>query len=547
MNPMTLLARLASDDPDATIAIDADRRRPLLVSRHALWRHALSVRAALARRGVSPGDCVAVWLPNWSDALAWQFGTAALGAHVVGINTRYNTDEVAHVMRRARPAIVAVAHDFNGLDLIGTLRQAIAAAPGAAPSVAVVPGPHGVSPRDTSGYDVGGGAWLLDARDGREIESGERPDEGERLAVAFTTSGSTGAPKLAAHTGAAVVAHGLADAAAIGIQPGDVVLCALPLAGVFGFSTAMAAIAGGAACLLEPVFDEDAVIADMARWAVTHVVGADDMVLRLAQAWDRNQRELSRWRWLGIADFLGRSHTLAAWAADRFGTHTTGVYGSSEVFALAALWPHDEPAPRRWSAGGRPVSPEIKARVVDPSTGREVNPGVEGELQVRGPNVVDTYLGDRAAAARSFTADGWLRTGDLATIDDDGGITYVCRMGDALRLRGFLVDPAEIEHRLAEHDVVAVAKVVGIAGPDGADRAIAFVQLTEPGSVSSDTLRDWCARAIAPFKVPSAVHVVAEMPTTSGTNGTKIRASTLRTWAEQLQASEHDGEHRGTR
>src|SRR5205807_2765512 len=144
----------------------------------------------------------------------------------------------------------------------------------------------------------------------------------------------------------------VADAAALGIGAGDVVLGALPLSGVFGFSTAMAALAGGAACLLEPVFDPDAVLDDMARWGVTHVVGGDDLVGRLADVCRERPRDLSAWRWLGVADFLGRSTELARWARHEFGTITSGVYGSSEVFALATLWPPDEPAPRRWSGGG---------------------------------------------------------------------------------------------------------------------------------------------------------------------------------------------------
>lgn len=310
-------------------------------------------------------------------------------------------------------------------------------------------------------------------------------------------------------------------------------LCALPLSGVFGFNTAMAAFAGGAACLLEPVFDEDPVVADMARFGVTHVVAADDMLTRVADAWRRRPRDLSRWRWLGIADFLGRSQEVAEWARDEFGTVTSGVYGSSEVFALTCFWPDDEPEPRRWSGGGRLVSAEIEARTVDPVSEEVTAVGEQGELQLRGPNVVDAYLGDPEAAARSFTADGWFRTGDLAVITEDGAVEYVCRIGDVLRLRGFLVDPAEIEYRLADHPSVLTAKVVGVRDAEGATIAIGFVVLEPEKAVTGQELREWCAEALARFKVPVMVHVIDEMPTTSGTNGTKIRAATLREWAQQ--------------
>jgi fatty-acyl-CoA synthase len=179
------------------------------------------------------------------------------------------------------------------------------------------------------------------------------------------------------------------------------------------------------------------------------------------------------------------------------------------------------------------VHDAIAVRVVDPVTEEDLPPGQKGELQFRGPNVVDAYLGDDSAATRAFTADGWFHSGDLGTLVDDGVFAFVCRMGDALRLRGFLVDPAEIERRLAEHPDVVTARVVGIAGPDGGTRAIGFVVPEEGSAPEPASLREWCAETLARFKVPDAVHLIDAMPTTSGTNGTKIRAATLREWARQ--------------
>lgn len=520
-----LLGRLARHAPDATGVIDAGVG---LVSWGELWRRTRGLAQQLAAVGIGPGDCVAVWLPNWSDALCWQFAASARGAHVIGVNTRYNVDEVAHVLDSARPALLAVAHEFHGLDLAGRLHEAAHQAQSPPPAVAVVAGPGRPVVADPAAYDVGAGAWAVGppSTEPPPLE----PSDPDRLAVAFTTSGSTGKPKLAAHRAAGVLSHAVADAAVIGLTSKDIVLCAIPLAGTFGFSTAMAALAGGSTLLLVPVFDADAVLDDMVRHQVSHVLAGDDLVLRLRRAC---ARELPSWRWWGGADFQGRLRELAAWAAESFGTVTTGLYGSSEIFALAAMWPPDVPPPRRWDAGGHVVAPEIEVRVVDPVSGQVLPPGAEGELQFRGPNVVDGYLGNPDAAARAFTEDGWFRSGDLGVLVERGVFRYVCRMGDALRLHGFLVDPAEIELRLVEHDGVEAAKVVGIPGTDGATRAIGFV-VPVPGSAPTpDQLRAWCAQALAAFKVPDAVHVIDEMPTTSGTNGIKIRAATLREWAGQ--------------
>ncbi|WP_296145241.1 MULTISPECIES: AMP-binding protein [unclassified Pseudonocardia] len=528
----SLLGDLARRDPAVTVALDHTQTRgTVVVTRGQLWARTCRLTAELTAHGVGPGDCVAIWLPTWSDVLAWQFAVAARGAHVVGINTRYNVDEVAHVLERARPALVVVAHDFHGLDLLGRLRAALAdpaAADVATPVVALVAGPGEQTP-DPGPADVGAGSWTPSA-DGTAPDPA--PSDPGALAVAFTTSGSTGMPKLAAHSGRAVLDHAAADAAAIGLRDTDVMLCALPLSGVYGFNATTATLAAGGVCLFVPVFDADVVVDLMAAHRVTHVAAGDDMVLRLRAAHDARPRDLSAWRWWGAADFQGRLRELAEWAAD-LGVVTSGVYGASELFALLSMWPDAEPAPDRWRAGGRVAHPGIEVRVADPETGEPVADGTEGELQFRGSCVVDAYLGDPDRAAAVRRADGWFGSGDLGVLVDEGAFVYVCRMGDALRLRGFLVDPAEIEVRLAAHAGVDTAKVVGITADDGATIAIGFVTAAPGEAPDPAELREWCAQGLARFKIPETVHVVREMPTTSGTNGAKIRAAVLREWALQ--------------
>ncbi|MDQ3826739.1 MAG: AMP-binding protein, partial [Actinomycetota bacterium] len=206
--------------------------------------------------------------------------------------------------------------------------------------------------------------------------------------------------------------------------------------------------------------------------------------------------------------------------------------GSSELFALTAFWPADRPTELRWTGGGQVVMPSIEVRVADPATDRVLPDGEDGELQFRGPNVVDTYLGDPGVAATAFTEDGWFRSGDLGRLVGPGTFQYVCRMGDVLRLRGFLVDPAEIEFRLAAHPAVRLTKVVGAPDPNGGGTiAVAFVVPQGPDEPDEDELKEWCAQALAKFKVPARIHVIDSMPTTSGTNGIKIRTAVLREMA----------------
>ncbi len=542
MSLVTMLRETVQRDPNSVIAIDAGPADARLVSREEFWQRVCSLSSELSDRGVTRGDCVAVWLPNWSDTLVWQFAVATLGAHVIGVNTRYNVDEVAHVLDCARPLVLAIAHDFVGLDLDARLRQAAGMSKAAAPSVAVVAGPHGTQPDSAAlqRYDVGGGAWipgpLRSMPDFAKVSSVDFPDA---LAVAFTTSGSTGRPKLAAHSSMAVAEHALACAKAGGWTAADVTLCALPLSGVFSFVPAMAAIASGGACLLEPVFQPEKIVTDMARFGVTHVIAADDVIGRLADAWKATPAELKQWRRLLFADFNGKSLELAAWAEEQFGLEAGGVYGSSELFALTALWPGHVSAPRRWQGGGFPVSSRIEVRCADPDSGDILAAGSPGELQFRGPNVVDAYLGAPELHEKQFTSDGWFRSGDLGVVQVDGSFEYVCRAGDALRLKGFLVEPAEIETRLGAHGGVHMTKVVGLKLPDGATEAVAFAVLKPNASATAQELRDWCAEGLARHKVPRAIHIIDEMPVTSGVNGIKVKTAELRLWAQRLEEAAH--------
>lgn len=526
---------LVAAEPDAVVLYDghAGRAPARTVTRQQLSTLAATMAEDLHALGIGEGDCVGVWLPNWSDAVATQLAALAVGAHVIGINTRYNVDEVAHVLKMAAPKAVVIAHDFMNLNLLDRFRTAHDAAGTEAPTALVVTAPGAPPAQGVEEYDLGNGAVAFPRSTGA---SGLRPCPVPGLAVAFTTSGSTGRSKLAAHDELGTGEHVLATGARIGLGAGDVMLGALPLSGVFGFSSAMAAIFAGASVLLEPVFDAAGVLADMVHHRVTHIVGADDLLGRIAGAWHTERPDLAL-TWIGIADFEGRSQELAAWAEAELGASVAGVYGSSELFALTAFWPSEYPAEVRWTGGGRVVMPSIEVRVADPVSNEVLADGQEGELQFRGPNVVNAYLGDPGIEAHAFTSDGWFRSGDLGSLVAPGTVRYVCRMGDVLRLRGFLVDPSEIESRLAAHPAVHLTKVVGVPGADGGTTAVAFVVPRGPAQPGEDELKQWCAQTLAKFKVPTRVHVIDQMPTTSGTNGTKIRAAALREMAIKERAS----------
>jgi fatty-acyl-CoA synthase len=143
------------------------------------------------------------------------------------------------------------------------------------------------------------------------------------------------------------------------------------------------------------------------------------------------------------------------------------------------------------------------------------------------------YLHNPEATARAFTEDGWFRSGDAGRMEDDGFV-YLARIGDALRLRGYLVDPAEIEEHLGGHPGVDLAQVIGVAIAGEGDVPVAFVRLREGASLREEDLLEHCRRSLAGYKVPRRVLLVDEFPVTAGPNGVKIQKAKLRETAAEL-------------
>jgi acyl-CoA synthetase (AMP-forming)/AMP-acid ligase II len=483
---------------------------------------AATLAGELRGHGVEADDVVAVWLPNWHEALVWQFALAGLGATALGVNTRYSVHELTNLLRRGRPCGIVASARFLELDFVDRLRRAWA-------SVADMPTPWIATLRgEAPELDLGAGTWTPEGT-GPSMELEFHPG---RIATAFTTSGSSGPPKLAGHNQAAVAEHSRNVARAFGMGPGDVFLATLPLSGVFAFSPAMAMLAAGGACLLEPTFDVPTVLADMQDRRVTHVVGGDDMLARLMDAWEPTTMRATVRRG-GIADFAGRSREFVAWARREWRAEIGGVYGSSELFALTAIRPPGGPVEELAVGGGELASTAIDYRVVDPEDDSPRPAGEVGELQFRGYDVLDAYVGTPELLVEATTADGWFRSGDLGVADGPRAFDYRCRNSDALRLRGFLVEPEEIERFLAGHPSVETARVVG-AATDRGDVAVAFVSLRPGAAAQVDELLDHCRGELAPFKVPTRLRIIDEWPLTTGTNGAKIRTDELRREAASM-------------
>jgi acyl-CoA synthetase (AMP-forming)/AMP-acid ligase II len=478
-------------------------------SRRELVQAGRRAAALLHSLGLRRGDVICVWLPDGGAWLQFLLGAAQLGILMVPISTRYRESEALHVVSTARAKAIVVATDFLDFDFL-TPARSIAAQLGHVEHLIEVATSRGFHP----------------VRE--DLATAPSSGQAEDALCTFSTSGTTGHPKLAVHDQASIVRHARNVARLMEIGPGDVTLSVLSLYGVLGFVQSMAALAGGAKCVYMQVFKAEPAAAAMASKRVTHLFGSDGIFAPILAV---PGVDLSSWRRGGFAEFSGMAAKVIRNAEDRQGLRLVGLYGSSECFALTATQLHSDPAEQRALAGGRPTADGIRFRVVHPETGAPLAEGERGELQIKGFNVMSGYLNNPTSTAAAFTTDGWFRTGDLAYTQGDRFV-YLSRLKDGLRLRGYLVDPVEIEEALGRHPGVLDAQVVGVNRPGIGDQAVAFVRLKS--ALSEDELSAWCRQQIASYKVPSRVVFVDDYPRVEGPNGTKILKNRLRDQAVQL-------------
>ncbi len=514
---------IAGHDPEASAIIicDGDNERRLTYGRfldgaHRWARH-------LASLGLKAGDAVAVWLPNGAAWLMIELAAARLGLVVVPVNTRFRAPEVREVLRRSGARMVVGPRAFVGVDFAALLTEILDAPP---PDGAPV---SDVLPRL---------AWAMFIDDDEIPDAAgalPEPGGGDRLLNLFTTTGSTGTPKLAMHRQSDLVIRFTAAARRFGFQPGERVLCVLPLCGVWGLGVALATLMTGGTAVLSPVFDADDAADVMARARINHLHGGDNMILAIMDAVAERGGRLADLRTCCFGAFTGQpaAETIRRIEAIGSNVRAAQAYGSSEGLAFITAASPQAPLEQRILAGGPLVDDRTRLRVVEPGTASPVEVGATGEIQLSGATVAHGYFGDAAATAAAFTEDGWYRTGDLGQATADGAV-FIARLGDALRLRGNLVDPSEIENVLCAHVDVAEAHVVGARTPERGDVAVAFVALLSDRHLSEEALLAWCRARLAAFKTPERIVVTSDIPKAQGANGAKVQKTVLRERAQAL-------------
>jgi fatty-acyl-CoA synthase len=519
----TLLADIAEETPAAPAFIHGERTLTFAELLDCSARTA----QGLADLGVGPGDRVALWLPNVPAYPILYFACVRLGAIAVAVNTRYRAVEVADIVGRSGAKVLACAPGFRRIDFLSILADIEPAALDRLAAIIVVGDePASVPPAIERLRRVPFDRLL------------SRPAHAANHALAsapcniFTTSGTTSAPKFVLHRQGAIAGHAQQVARVFGFTAPDTLsLAILPLCGVFGFNQTLATLAAGKPSVLVESYEIDEIARLIQRHKPTTMFGSDDMYARLLEVMP------GRWpfrsiKWAGYGAFNASLEDLPERAQPR-GLRLVGLYGMSEVQALYARQPLKAPMARRKLGGGLPTSPLGHVRVRDPETGALLGPGQPGALECAGPSLMVGYYGNEAATAQAMTADGYVRTGDLAELDGRGGFTFLSRMGDVLRLSGFLVNPLEIETHIQKLPAIADCQTIAVPRPEGV-RAVSFVILKPGATLDEAATIAHCRHGLANYKVPLRVFAVDDFPKTPSPNGFKIQRGKLREMAEHL-------------
>jgi long-chain acyl-CoA synthetase len=466
---MNLAAIVDSHPADRTALVERDR----VVTYGELRDRVAAIRGGLARRGIGPGQPVALVGANGIAFVEAYLALLGRGAIVVPLNPESPPTE----LDRERAAVGATEVIAAGA---GELEELASADP--APLVDLAPG---------------------------------------AVAVLAFTSGTAGAPKAAILTHASLLAN--IDQMLAGpdrIQAGDVVLGVLPIFHIFGLGVALdLTLAVGASLVLVPRFEAIGTLELVREAAVTIVPGVPTMWAAWAHLPDASPTALSSVRH-AVSGAAKLPDDVFAAIERRFGVVLREGYGLTE--ASPAVTTSVGIEPRRGSVGR--ALDGVDVRLVE-ADGIDALAGDPGEIWVRGANVFAGYWHDAEATARVLTPEGWLRTGDVAVVDDDGYLYLVDRVKDLIIVSGFNVYPAEVEEAITEAPGVAEASVVGIPSESTGEAVRAYVVPTAAGvaTVTEDGIAAWCRQRLARYKCPTSVVLVDELP--KGATGKVLRRS----------------------
>ena len=480
------LAHIIDGHPEDSIALISRGRS---TTYGALRQQVGSMRGELTRRGVGRGDVVVLLCGNSRYFVVSYLASIGIGAVVSPLNPTSPAPEIEGELLVVQPTVVVIEPAAASMWL--------AISPQVRAGVRVVIA--------TEGHDIDGAETIDTFLTGEQVPIVEVEDS--HPCVYMFTSGTAGSPKAAVLSHKNLLVNIQQANVAEHLEANDVTFGVLPLFHIFGLNVVLClTLASGGSIVLIQRFDPISTIETIAERGITVIPGAPSMWMALAQI-DHPTQDSFRGVRLALSGAAKLPEQISQSLSARFGLQVFEGYGLTEASPVVTTSIGSE-----WVPGsiGRPV-PGIELRIVD-ENGEDVLVGDSGEIWIRGENVFSGYLNDEEATARVLTKDGWLKTGDIAVVDDAGHIFMVDRAKDLIIVSGFNVFPAEVEGVLSAHPDVAEVAVVGTAHPHTGETVRAYVVARNGVHLDEDAIIDYCRTKLARYKCPSKVLFVDSLP-----------------------------------
>jgi len=445
-----------------------------------------SLAGGLVARGFSKGDTVALMSPNIPEFAVIFHGVAMAGGIVTTVNPTYTANEVHHQLIDAGATMLITIPMF--------LETARAAAEGTGVTEIFVIGESDDAPSLTT---------LMGAPLAEHVSVAK----GDLVVLPYS-SGTTGVSK------GVMLNHGnlIANVAQVGtagdIREDEKFIAVLPFFHIYGMQVLMnTGLRAGATIITMPRFDLEQFLKLHQEHGITRSFVAPPIVVALAKHPMVDNYDLSALRQV-FSGAAPLSAELSLEAGARIDCEVVQGYGMTELSPVSHLTP-----PGMVKAGSVGITaPNTETRIVDPITGKDLDINEDGELCVRGPQVMAGYLNNQAATEATIDRDGWLHTGDIAHIDEDGHVWIVDRLKELIKYKGFQVAPAELEALLLTHPAVADAAVVGKLDEEAGELPIAFVVLRPNAEVSEEDIATFIAGQVATYKQLREVHFIDAVP-----------------------------------
>jgi fatty-acyl-CoA synthase len=477
--------------------------------------------AGLLAQGIGKGDRVGIWSPNRVEWLLTQFATARIGAVLVNINPAYRLAELEYALNKVGCKAIVAAEQFKSskyLEMLQELAPEFATATPGDLHAARLPDLRAVirmgdiqTPGMLSFSDViEQGRAALDPAKLDEIGATLSADD--PINIQFT-SGTTGNPKGATLTHRNVVNNARYIAMAMRLSEQDGLCIPVPLYHCFGMVLAVLACVSVGANMVFPgeAFDPAATLAAVAEEKCTALHGVPTMFIAELDHPDFARFDLTRLRTGIMAGSPCPIETMKKVVSKMHLAEITIAYGMTETSPVSFQSSTIDPLDKRTSTVGR-IQPHLEVKVID-ALGKVVPVGETGELCTKGYSVMQGYWGDEAKTRESIV-DGWMHTGDLATLDADGYCNIVGRLKDMLIRGGENIYPREIEEFLFRHPKIQSVQVFGVPDAKYGEEVCAWIVLRAGEQTSAEEVQAFCRGQIAHYKVPKYIRFVDELPMT---------------------------------